>query len=86
MPFHYIWWLEKLLILYTVYTVILNTLSLEARKSDIWIAVDPLTGTKLHSFSSDGMSSLTCPVPDTDGRALYIARTGECLLCVPLIK
>ena len=42
------------------------------------MAVDPLTGTKLHSFSSDGISSLTCPVPDTDGRALYIARTGEC--------
>ena len=48
-----------------------------ARKSDVWLAVDPLTGTKLHSFNSDGIVSSTCPVPDSEGRALYIARTSK---------
>ena len=48
-----------------------------ARKSDLWLAVDPWTGTKLHTFSSDGITSATCPVGDSEERAVMIARTGK---------
>ena len=47
------------------------------KKSDVWLAIDPITGTKLHTISNDGVVSSTCPVADTLQRAIYIARTGK---------
>ena len=47
-----------------------------ARKSDVWMAIDPATGTKLHSFSSEGVVSTTCPKPELETKAIYLARTG----------
>jgi len=51
-------------------------ITLVGKKSDVWLAIDPITGTKLHTISNDGVVSSTCPVADTLQRAIYIARTG----------
>ncbi|XP_064384152.1 serine/threonine-protein kinase/endoribonuclease IRE1-like isoform X2 [Halichondria panicea] len=45
-----------------------------ARKSDVWLAVDLLTGTKLHSLTTDGV--LSCPTAEYPGPVLHIARTA----------
>jgi len=47
-----------------------------ARKSDQWFAVDPLTGTKLHSFTPDGVLG-TCPILTSPADTLYIGRSGK---------
>ena len=43
----------------------------------MWLAVDPRTGNKLHSITSDGVVSATCPVSDYPGQVMHIARTGK---------
>jgi len=48
-----------------------------ARKSDQWFAVDPATGTKLHSFTPDGVLG-TCPILTNPAGTLYIGRSGKC--------
>ena len=47
-----------------------------ARKSDQWFAVDPTTGTKLHSFTPDGVLG-TCPIVTSPAGTLYIGRRGK---------
>ena len=47
-----------------------------ARKSDQWIAVDPTTGIKLHTFTPDGVQG-TCPILTSPSGALYIGRSGK---------
>ena len=47
-----------------------------ARKSDQWFAVDPATGTKLHSFTPDGVLG-TCPIVTSPAGTLYIGRSGK---------
>ena len=53
---------------------------ISARKSDMWLAVDPRTGNKLHSITSDGIVSATCPLTDYPGQVMHIARTGKLLI------
>ena len=45
------------------------------RKSDSWFAVDSLTGQKLHFFSSERVST-TCPLSESRGSVIHLARTG----------
>jgi len=52
-----------------------------ARKSDQWIAVDPTTGIKLHTFTPDGVQG-TCPILTSPSGALYIGRSGKDLTIV----
>lgn len=47
-----------------------------AQKSDIWLAVDSVSGTKLHTYTSGGDISSTCPLADVNGPVVHIARTG----------
>lgn len=47
-----------------------------AQKSDVWLAVDPVSGTKLHTYTSGGDISSTCSLSDVSGSVLHIARTG----------
>ena len=51
------------------------------KKSDTWLAIDPLRGTKLFSIKNEGVASSTCPAPSTGEKALFIARTGV-FVCV----
>ncbi len=46
------------------------------QKRDSWMAVDSLTGSKLHSFSNEGISS-TCSLSDSHGSVIHIGRTGK---------
>lgn len=47
-----------------------------AKKSDVWLVIDPLTGNKLYSMTNAGLTLHTCPAVDADKRALYVARTA----------
>ena len=47
-----------------------------AQKSDMWWAVDPVSGTKLHTYTIGSDISSTCPLADVSGPILHIARTG----------
>ena len=49
-----------------------------AQKSDVWFAIDPVTGTKLRTYTSSGDISSTCSLTDVSGSVLHIARTGMC--------
>ena len=56
----------------------MHYLHIAARKSDMWMVLDPETGRKLHSFTSDGTWS-TCPSTEDheEQNLLYLGRTGE---------
>ena len=43
-------------------------------KKDIWIAVDPKTGIKLHTVTMDGTQKVC---PSTNDNIIYIGRTGK---------
>ena len=48
-----------------------------AQKTDAWIAIDPVSGNKLHTYTSSGDKTSTCSVADASGSVLHIARTGQ---------
>ena len=48
-----------------------------AMKSDVWLEIDPLTGSKAHTISSDGITSSICPAAETHEGNIFIARTGQ---------
>lgn len=48
-----------------------------AQKSDMWLAVDSVSGTKLHTYTSGGDISSTCPFAAVNGPVVHIARTGS---------
>ena len=47
-----------------------------AQKTDVWFAIDPVNGNKLHTYTSSGDKPSTCSVTDVSGSVLHIARTG----------
>lgn len=47
-----------------------------AKKSDVWLVIDPLTGNKLYSMNSEGLTLHTCPAVEANRRALHVARTA----------
>ena len=59
----------------------MHYLHIAARKSDMWMVLDPETGRKLHSFTSDGTWS-TCPSTEDheEQSLLYLGRTGKIIL------
>ena len=48
-----------------------------ATKSDMWLEIDPRSGRKLHTISSDGTMS-SCPATESYTTSVLIARTGKC--------
>lgn len=44
-------------------------------KRDLWIAIDPITGAKVQTLSSNGAQKVC---PSSSENLLYIGRTGEC--------
>ena len=50
-----------------------------ATKSDVWLEIDPHSGRKLHTISSDGTTS-SCPASETYTASFFIARTGKWIL------
>lgn len=55
------------------------------RKSDSWMAVDSLSGKKLHYFSSDGVST-TCPLSESHGSVIRLARTGTMYVRIYVVR
>ena len=53
-----------------------RTLIFIAMKSDMWMEIDPHSGKKLHTISSEGSMS-SCPATETYTRSFFIARTGK---------
>jgi serine/threonine-protein kinase/endoribonuclease IRE1 len=47
-------------------------------KSDMWMEIDPHSGKKLHTISSEGSMS-SCPATETYTRSFFIARTAYTL-------
>jgi serine/threonine-protein kinase/endoribonuclease IRE1 len=47
-----------------------------AMKSDVWFEIDPLSGTKLHTISSGGTVSPSCPASEMYAQTIFIARTA----------
>ena len=51
-------------------------LCLLAVKSDVWLEIDPHSGTKLNTISSNGVVS-SCPAADAYPGSIFIGRTGK---------
>ena len=47
------------------------------QKTDVWFAIDPVSGDKLHTYSSSGDATSTCSLTEESGSVLHIARTGK---------
>ena len=64
-----------LYVLYEIFILVYLHVSL-GKKSDLWLAIDPVSGSILHTYTSSGDISSTCSVSDVSGSVLHIARTG----------
>ena len=53
----------------------LFALCILAVKSDVWLEIDPHSGKKLNTISSNGVVS-SCPAADTYLGSVFIGRTG----------
>ena len=50
-----------------------------AMKSDVWLEIDPHSGTKLHTISSESVVSAYCPALETHLGTIFISRTAYTL-------
>ena len=50
-----------------------NMVYISGSKKDVWIAIDPATGAKIQTLSSDGAQKVC---PSSTDKLMYIGRTG----------